>query len=89
MKPLLGSNMSPALFSFCIISSDSASFMSFSAADFMMSSMGIVLPTFASSSCISSLIMISLFLVLAGVSVAILSMSNVPVFSSSATCLKQ
>lgn len=89
MNPLLGSNMSPALFSFCIISSASVSLMSFSAAAFTRSSIGIVFPTFPSSSWISSLTMISLFLLLAGMSVAILSMSNVPVFSSNATCLRQ
>lgn len=54
-----------------------------------MSSSGIVLPTFDSKSLIISLSVIILFLVLAGVSVAILSMSNVPVFSSNATCLRQ
>ena len=81
--------MSPALFSFCSISSASASVISFSIADLIMSSAGIVFPTFVSSSCIISFIMTSLFLVLAGVSVAILSMSNMPVFSSSATCLRQ
>ena len=88
MNPLLGSKMSPARFSFCIISSASASVMSLSAADFIMSSAGIVLPTFISSSCIISFIMMSLFLVLAGVSDS-LSTSNWPVFSSNATCLRQ
>lgn len=54
-----------------------------------MSSSGIVFPTFASRSFMISLSVSILFRVLAGVSVAILSMSNVPVFSSKATCLRQ
>ena len=89
MNPLLGSNTSPDLLSFCSISSASASGMSFSVAAFMMSSVGIVFPILLSRSCIISFIVIILFLLLAGMSVAILSTSNVPVFSSNATCLKQ
>lgn len=80
--------MSPPLFSFCSISSVSASVMSFSSADFIMSSTGTDFPTFVSSSCMISFIVTSLFLVLAGTSLS-LSTSNVPVFSSNATCLRQ
>ncbi len=89
MNPLRGSNMSPDRLSFCITSSASVSVMSFSCAAFIRSSIGTFLPTLASSSCISSLMSISLFLLLAGISVAILSMSKVPVFSSIATNLRQ
>lgn len=56
---------------------------------FSMSSIGIVFPSLFSSSIIISFIITSLLLWLAGVSVAILSMSIVPVFSSNATCLRQ
>lgn len=89
MNPLLGSNMSPARFNFCRISSTSASVMSFSDAALMMSSTGITFPVLTSSSPMSSFIIIILFLLLAGMSVAILSTSNVPVFSSNATSLRQ
>ncbi len=81
--------MSPARFSFCNISSISASVMSFSIAALIMSSAGIILPSFASSSWISSFTIMILFLLLAGISVAILSTSKVPVFSSKATSLRQ
>lgn len=81
--------MSPARFNFCSISSTSDSVMSFSDDALMISSTGMTLPSLASNSPMSSFITIILFRLLAGMSVAILSTSNVPVFSSKATSLRQ
>lgn len=81
--------MSPAFLSFCMISSTSLSPMPFSLAAFITSSSGTVFPSLFSSSTIISFIVTILLRCAAGISVAILSMSMVPVFSSNATCLRQ
>ena len=89
MNPCRGSKMSPAFLSFCRTSSTSVSPSPFSLAVFMTSSIGIVFPNLFSSSAMISLTTIILFRCAAGISVAILSMSMVPVFSSNATCRRQ
>lgn len=81
--------MSPLLFSVLIISSISDSVSPFCCAVLYTVSVGISFPCVFSRSRMSSFIRIILLLWLAGISVAILSISIVPVFSSKATCFRQ